>query len=204
MNKFSLVSTGCAVAILALALVNSESFAGSACGDLYSGICKLPGEGGGSAEFETQFLGGLQWNFGSSAPELVLGVRRTRTDADDTVVGGKLDFAFPLNAHFFDGLTFRAMGLAGDRDVQGEFGLGLNGFDFKPLIAAGAQGPYVNGGANYIFGVGLQPYLGANSLQRPRAAKGGGFSCPAGYVLIGVDGDAPYAKDGKTCAPSAP
>jgi len=169
-----------------------------------------------SDAYETQFLGGVQWNFGTSVPELVLGFRQTRTSTDDDVIGGKLDFAFPLNAHFLDGFTVRGMGLAGDRDAQGEFGVGLRGWNFKPLLAAGAQGPYVNGGANYIFGEGFEPYLGANSLSQPRRPRTyttttTALSCPIGDRLLPQSffnpGDSPPASqfvDGKTCVRGVP
>ncbi len=133
--------------------------------------------------YDTEFFGGLQLNFGDRTPQLVLGVRRTRTDQDDDVFGGKAEFDFKLNESFFSSTTFRVLGLVGDRDVQGEFGGGVSGLDLKPLLAGGVQGPYVEGGANYIFGAGLQGYLGANTLGRPSAPRSAKFTCPAGYYL---------------------
>jgi len=163
-----------------------------------------------SSASEIQFLGGLQWNFGTNAPELVLGFRETRTSSSDEVVGGKLDLEFPLNAHFLDAFTIRGMGLAGDRDVQGEFGLGLSGFDFKPLLAGGIQGPYVNGGVNYIFGTGFEPYLGANSLSRPHKPNTHtSLNCAAGQTLepaslFGGTVSPSQVTDGKVCVYSLP
>jgi len=123
------------------------------------------------ARTETQFFAGLQWNFGTSAAELVGGVRRTRTSADNDVTGVKADVALPLGRDILSPKV-RLLALGGSRLVQAELG---GGFDFaagSPVISGGVQLPYVNGGANYVVGSGVQPYVGVNSLQRPPSGKG--------------------------------
>jgi hypothetical protein len=130
--------------------------------------------------YDTQVFGGLKWNFGDMTPEVELGVRRVVTRQDDDAFGGKADLAFKITPNFWETPTFRLMGDAGKRDALGEFGLGLSGLDFKPLIAAGVQGPYVDGGANYVFGKGLDPYIGATSLGPPKSPRDGTLYCPYG------------------------
>jgi hypothetical protein len=121
---------------------------------------------------ETRLFVGLHWNFGDSRPELILGVRRTETTSDDQVFGGKVDIAIPLtNDLAAVKPVVRAMSVIGNREVQGEFGGGIRTMDWAPLLAAGMQGPYSNAGANYIFGDGLKPYIGVDTLARPRASR---------------------------------
>ena len=121
---------------------------------------------------ETRFLVGLHWNFGDVRPELVLGVRRTETTSDEQVFGGKLDVAIPLTTDIAAlKPVVRLMGVVGNRDVQGEAGGGIRLLDWQPLIAADIQAPYSTAGANYFFTDGLKPYIGIDSLARPRAPK---------------------------------
>jgi hypothetical protein len=118
---------------------------------------------------ETRFMAGVQWNFGSSTPELVLGVRRIKTRNNDSTIGGKFDIAIPLNADTYKTPVVRLMGVAGNRDVQGEFGFGLKLMEWKAVVGVGVQAPYTNGGVNYIFNDGLNPYFGFNTLKKPTA-----------------------------------
>lgn len=118
---------------------------------------------------ETRVMGGVQWNFGTSTPELVVGVRRIETRQNDTTIGGKFDIAIPLNSDAFKAPIVRLMAVGGNRDVQGEFGFGLKLMEWKAVVGAGVQAPYTNGGVNYIFNDGLNPYLGFNTLKKPTA-----------------------------------
>jgi hypothetical protein len=112
---------------------------------------------------ETRFLAGLQWNFGTSAPEVVLGIRSTRTFRGNDAYGGKLDIAVPVSVNWNRPIV-RVMGVAGVRQVQLEFGGGVRLFDWRPVLGAGLQGLYSNGGTNYLLGQGFEPYLGVNDL----------------------------------------
>jgi hypothetical protein len=56
------------------------------------------------------------------------------------------------------------MGVGGVRQVQGELGAGLRLFDWQPVLGAGIQGLYSNGGVNYLLNEGFKPYIGANDL----------------------------------------
>ncbi|MDB5545983.1 MAG: hypothetical protein JWO64_3132 [Hyphomicrobiales bacterium] len=153
---------------------------------------------------QTVFSFGVQWDFGDNRPDFVAGIRRTQTNTTSHVIGSKVDLAFPLT--FDDGFQprVRALALAGNRSAQGEAGVGvaLNKTKFAPLVAAGVQLPYVNGGANYVYGGGLKPYLGVNTLQRVAgpARTGGELSCTTGTLHDAVAGD-PTANivNGKIC-----
>lgn len=113
---------------------------------------------------DTAFSIGLQYDFGDQQIDLVAGARRTKTDNDNNVMGGKADIAIPLTGDSY-APTIRIMGLAGSPDVYGEAGLGYDFAMQQALIGAGAQGPYVNGGINYYFSGLLAPYIGANTLN---------------------------------------
>jgi hypothetical protein len=118
---------------------------------------------------ETRFLAGLQWNFGASAPEVVLGIRSTRTFRGNDAYGGKLDIAVPVSINW-NRPVVRVMGVAGVRQVQLEFGGGVRLFDWRPVLGAGLQGLYSNGGTNYLPSEGFAPYIGVNdlgALRRP-------------------------------------
>jgi hypothetical protein len=119
---------------------------------------------------ETFVFFGLQWNFGSSTPEMVLGARYTESNSDDDVFGAKFDVSFPFDPIKWKQPAVRLMGIGGNCHVQGELGLGLSFADMKPFVAAGAQAPYVNGGVNLGLETLIQPYLGLNSLAAPNCA----------------------------------
>jgi hypothetical protein len=118
---------------------------------------------------ETRVMAGVQWNFGTSTPEFVVGVRRIETRRGDSTFGGKFDIAIPLSMKNFKTPIVRVMALAGNRDIQAEFGFGVKLLEWKAVAGLGVQAPYTNGGVNYIFGDGLNPYLGINTLARPNA-----------------------------------
>jgi hypothetical protein len=113
---------------------------------------------------------GLQWNFGASVPEFVVGTRYTQSNSDNIAAGAKLDVAFPLAAKQWKMPTLRLVGLYGTCAVQGELGLGASLSDMKPFVPAGAQGPYFNGGANISLEAKANPYIGFDSLGSPDCA----------------------------------
>jgi hypothetical protein len=110
-------------------------------------------------------------DFGDTVPELVGGVRRTRTNTENVVTGVKGELALPLIGDKQFMPTARVMGLAGGRDVQGEFGVGYDLADQQGLVGLGAQGPYANGGINLNFDGTVDPYLGLNSLGKAKDRK---------------------------------
>lgn len=117
-----------------------------------------------SGNNDTAFSIGIQYDFGDMQFDLVGAARATKTDTDNDVTGGKVDLTITLTGDNH-APTLRAMGLAGSTDVQGEAGFGYDFGKSQPLIGAGVQGPYVNGGFNYYFGTILAPYLGLNTLD---------------------------------------
>jgi hypothetical protein len=144
---------------------------------------------------QTVFSFGVQWDFGDNRPDFVAGVRRTQTNTTSHVIGSKVDVSFPLT--FDDGFQprVRVLGLAGNRTAQGEAGVGvaLKKSKVAPLVAAGVQAPYVNVGANYVYGDGLKPYVGVNTLQRVAGptVTGGALSCTTGALHPAEAGDPP-------------
>lgn len=113
---------------------------------------------------------GIQWNFGASSPELVVGARTTRSNATSTVFGGKFDIAFPLNGKTWNQPTVRLLGLGGSCDVQGEAGVGYGFAANAPLFAVGVQAPFSTAGVNYSVPNKFAPYIGVNSLRKPACA----------------------------------
>jgi hypothetical protein len=154
---------------------------------------------------QTVFSFGVQWDFGDNRPDFVAGVRRTQTNTTSHVIGSKVDLAFPMT--FDDGFQprVRALALAGNRTAQGEAGVGvtLNKSKFSPLVAAGVQLPHVNGGANYVYGAGLKPYVGVNTLNRAAGPTrtGGELSCATGTLRDADVATDPLANivNGKIC-----
>ena len=107
---------------------------------------------------------GLRFEFGDNVAEVVGTVRHTYTDTNNAVTGGRVEVAIPLSEKLHYGPKFRAMGLVGSPSVQGEAGIGYDFANQQPLIGIGIQGPYVEGGANYLFNGQLNPYLGVNTF----------------------------------------
>lgn len=124
----------------------------------------VPGTTTYSSNSETVGFVGIQVDLGDMQPEIVGGVRYTKTDTDNDVTGAKADVAFPLvgDAPFVP--TVRVLGLMGSTEVQGEAGIGYDFAGQQPLLAVGAQGPYVNGGMNLELDGTFHPYIGANTL----------------------------------------
>ncbi len=113
---------------------------------------------------ETAAAIGLRFEFGDNAPEIVGTVRHTYTDTNNTVTGGLAELAIPLTNKKHFGPKIRAMGLVGSTSVQGEAGIGYDFANQQPLIGVGIQGPYIEGGANYLFDGEFHPYLGIDTF----------------------------------------
>ena len=126
------------------------------------------------SRFQTIFSIGVQWDFGDKKPQVVAAVRRTQTTTQSAVYGAKMDVAIPLSTEGFFNPTVRLLAVGGDRTIQGEAGVGATRNAqgaFTPLLALGAQVPFVNGGVNYGIGQGLAPYLGINTVKRATAPE---------------------------------
>lgn len=145
-------------------------------------VCEapIPGESVSSASSQTVGFVGLRWTFGAETPALTAGLRHTRTDIDDSVLGAKLDLSVDLKKDFTFTPTVRLLGLAGNRDVQGELGLGFQTSDWQGLMTAGVQLPHVDVGANLAFDGAFAPFIEVNGLGRAAAPIliDGEMTCP--------------------------
>lgn len=148
---------------------------------------------------------GINWNFGSKVPELVVGLRSLKTGVQGRAYGAQLDLILP----FLGGITFdrvRLMYVGGQRSSLGQLGFGYSFAQQTPLLAAGVQVPNVTFGLDYLFKGTALPYVGLNSLNRPKLPTGGTssttVSCAAPSVLTPVTafGSAPVEQvNGQTC-----
>jgi hypothetical protein len=178
-----------AFTMLSMAFASHPAFAELLC-DTSLG-CELPSTTPGALKNarETRFVAGVQLDLGTLAPSLYFAVRSAETTTHDQVYGAMLDVSVPALPQLLDANPIvRVMGLAGNRGFQGEAGAGLRVRDLAPVLAAGVQAPYVNGGLNYIWGDGLHPYAGVSTFGRAIAPhrRGGTQSCPSGYSLTPV------------------
>lgn len=128
---------------------------------------------------------GLQWNMGvREGASLVVGYRWAKVGPNNKARGTSLDFTYALTGAAGPG-ELHLKAFDGSRDVQGELGVGYGFHAGAFLLNAGVQGPNVNLGTDYLFGMGWQPYVGVNSIgkyKRPADLA----SCPAGYTLTGT------------------
>lgn len=130
---------------------------------------------------------GINWNFGvRQGLTGVVGYRWARTNTNDRVNGALTDLTFPITGAPFGLGEFHIKGLSGNRSAQGEAGLGYGIQGQAFLLNAGVRAPYVNAGTDYLFGKGWQPYIGVDSLEKPKAhTETTTVTCPSGYVLQG-------------------
>lgn len=126
----------------------------------------------GAAPSVTSFSGteqttagiGLCFEFGDNVAEVVGTVRHTWTDINNTVTGGLAELAFPIIGKDQFAPKVAVKGLIGSTGVQGLGGVGYDFANQQPFVGIGAQGPYVEGGLNYLFDGQFNPYIGANTF----------------------------------------
>ena len=150
--------------------------------------CTAPSLNAGTGSVDsTQAFAGVNWTFGVG-PDLVVGVRHTRTNSRQRVEGVRLEAVFPFNTAFssisFDRLRLRLIG--GHRDGMYEVG---GGYSFSAggfLASAALQTNHLSLGTDLIVG-GMQwlPYVGFDTLTKPKRA-GNGNVCPSGFTLTSV------------------
>lgn len=162
--------------------------------DCYSPQCQapIPGQSIADPSSETAGFVGLRWNFGSQVPAVTVGIRFTRTGVDDDVTGAKMDFSLDLKKDFAFTPTVRLLGIVGNRDVQGELGLGIQTADWQALLSGGVQLAHFNLGANLTLDGTLAPFVELNGLGRPLPPLliEGELTCAVdGMLLQPVDGD---------------
>ena len=134
---------------------------------------------------DNKIYAGINWNWGArEGATAVIGYRAAKVRSNDRVRGAKIEVSYVLSGAPMGLGEVRVKALAGKRSVQGELGAGFSFQGQAALLNAGVQGPYVNGGTDYLFGKGWMPYVGVNTLGRVKGATET-FSCPAGYDLSG-------------------
>jgi hypothetical protein len=207
-----------AAATAALALAQVPASAAFVCN---TPDCVLPTSTttpGGSTSFRSQaatrFSIGLQMDLFNGTPSVVAAVRHTVTLPHNQVYGGQGDISMPINlAQPLQWPTLRALGIAGNREIQALMGGGVVLGSFQPVATLALQVPYATAGLDYVYGRGFSPYAGVNSFARavpPRVIGTAGagsttYSCPTGYTLTDA-ATAPFAvggllvnSAGKTC-----
>lgn len=118
-----------------------------------------------SSETDTTVGIGLRFDFGDMQPEVVGTVRHTNTNKNNNVVGILGEISLPLMGDKPFVPAIRVKGLVGVPDVQGLAGVGYDFAHEQALVTAGVQGPYVEGGVDYLFSGDFAPYLGVNSYD---------------------------------------
>jgi len=145
----------------------------------------VPADSTQNSRNDNKIYAGINWNWGArEGATAVVGYRAAKVRGNDRVRGAKVEMSVVLSGAPVGLGEIRVKALAGKRNVQGELGAGFSFQGQAFLLNAGVQGPYVNGGTDYLFGKGWQPYIGVNTLGRVKKASET-FSCPAGYDLSG-------------------
>ena len=126
---------------------------------------------------------GLNWNFGvRNGLTAVVGYRYAYVSGSNHLAGGIVDLTAPLTGAAFQLGEVHLKGMLGTRSVQGEGGVGY-GFEAAAfLVNGGVRVPYGNAGVDYLFGKGLQPYVGIDSLKRAKGLNTTTSICPPGDI----------------------
>jgi hypothetical protein len=103
-------------------------------------------------------------------PDLVLGVRSLHVKSSDSVEGADLSARVSYGKHdkgiMFD--SARLVYVGGERDVQGNIGIGYSHAHSTLLGTVAVQGPYTKLGTDFEFGTKkFEPYLEINTLDKP-------------------------------------
>jgi hypothetical protein len=160
------------------------------------GLCEVPTTvttpGIVANRHATQAFAGVNWTFGVG-PELVAGLRYTRTNSHQRIGGARLEAVFPFDTTAktigFDRLRLRYIG--GRRSGMHELGGGYSFSGQGVLASAALQAEHVHVGTDLIFsGMTWLPYVGFETLTKPRRAEASGGSsvttCPNAYTLRDV------------------
>ena len=170
--------------VLALQALAISAFAGTGGPTLPPTV---PADVTKSSRNDNKIYAGINWNWGArEGATAVLGYRAAKVRSNDRVRGAKVELSYILSGAPMGLGEVRVKGLAGKRSLQGELGAGFSFQQQAFLLNAGVQAPYVNGGTDFLFGKGWQPYIGVNTLGRVKPARET-LSCPAGYSLSGSD-----------------
>jgi len=170
--------------LAALALAAPAAHAGFSCNTKGAGgTCVTPtsttiNTPAGKRRTDAVFVG-INWNFGAKSPELVLGFRGLRTNTSKKSDGYQLDLVLPFSSTIsFDRVRLSYVG--GQRSALGQLGLGYSFAQKSFLGNVALQAPYVTAGVDYLFSGSVLPYVGVNSLGRPRVPTSGASSTTLG------------------------
>lgn len=152
------------------------------CAPLVSG-----GSGGTVWQTQTRFYGGLTWSLDKKQnliPDVTLGIRVLGVSSNNNVSGG--DFSVRVRVYDTPSIdSARLMYVGGNRNIQGNAGLGYSFTNNQILGVAGGQSAFARIGSDYQFGDNkFNPFIEANSINRPNQvspSSGGATSCPSGY-----------------------
>jgi hypothetical protein len=173
--------------------------------------CELPTGGEGGSRTDNRVYAGLSWELGGGQglmPSFQLGFRTLRVKSSDSVNGADIS----LRIKYDRGLVLdstRLVYVGGNRDVQGNLGLGYSFVGSGMLATAAIQGPYLRLGTDFMFGdKSFKPYVELNSLAKPDKVAGA-LSCAPGYTLVNANdvfgngsnfqADPSVTINGKTC-----
>ncbi len=133
---------------------------------------------------ENRVYAGINWNFGvRDGATVVLGYRAAKISSGGHVDGFKAEIGYVLSGAPTGLAEARVKYLNGSRSVQGELGAGFSFASQAPLVNLGVQGPYINGGVDYLFGKGSLASIGVDTLgeaKKPTETA----TCAAGSVLV--------------------
>jgi hypothetical protein len=166
------------ITAIALAAMASSSFAGFA--PVSPTTTSTP-----TKETDNKFYAGLNWTLGGGViPQLVLGFRNAKVESGGSTYGTGISMSFHLNK-FAPG-KLKLGYFDGQEHLQGEGNVGYDFSSSKFLFGLGAQGPYVNGGVDYLFGDKFDPYFGINTIDYKKPAPSSTLTCPTGFHLSGA------------------
>lgn len=197
------------ISVAAVCAAFASSFAPSAiAGIVPCGSCTAPTLSGQTSSGDrdtTQAFAGINWAFGTG-PELIVGVRQLRTNERHRVVGAKVEASFPFTKQSigYDKLRLRLIG--GHRDAMAELGGGYSFLGKGFLLSGAVQTNFVVLGTDFTLNsFQWQPFVGVNTLDRPKAptlGSNGTLTCPPNYLLGNAsdNGAAPgQTVNGQTC-----
>jgi hypothetical protein len=116
---------------------------------------------------------GLTWTMenASAVPDVVVGLRHTKTAADADVTGYDVSVRFKLFGNTsFD--SVRAVYLNGNRSSQANVGLGYSMKHQSVFGTVGGSGEHLKLGLDYLYKPAkFDPFIEINTLEKPEEAK---------------------------------
>lgn len=172
--------------LAAMLVLSTQGYAAGLC---TSGPCQLPTGGESGNRTDNRVYAGLSWELSGNQgllPNIQVGFRALQVKSSDTVNGGDISLRLKLGGGLQLDST-RLVYVGGNRDVQGDLGVGYSFASSGFLGTAAIQRPYLKIGSDFMFGDHLfKPYVEINSLAKPNQVQGG-LSCGPGYSLVNAN-----------------